>query len=156
MYHHKHMNEKYRKIHADMHFQWSAYLHVSACICLYFIPENLMTCTRYIQICTSSSSAYLYVSACICLYFVPEYMWICTEYMHQVRVIYCADCAARRPRIITYQQHQSVAQPMQQQVWFILTGARSLHVRRAVTAAAQAQAKKSTRLFGSQRQLEAT
>jgi hypothetical protein len=49
---------------------------------------------------------------------------------------------------------------MPQQAWFILTGARSLHVRRAVTAAAQAQAqaqaKKSTRLFGSQRQLEAT
>jgi hypothetical protein len=51
-----------------------------------------------------------------------------------------------------------MAQPMPQQVWFILTGARSLHVRRAVTAAAQAQAqaKKSTRLFGSHRQLEAT
>jgi hypothetical protein len=49
-----------------------------------------------------------------------------------------------------------MAQPMLQQVWFILTGARSLHVRRAVTAAAQAQAKKTTRLFGSQLQLEAT
>ena len=77
----QHMNEKYRQIHADMHYQRSAYLHVSVCICLYFIPDKLMVCTRYIQICTPSRSAYLYVSACICLYFFPEYLRICTEYI---------------------------------------------------------------------------
>ena len=120
---------------------WSAYLHVSDCICLYFMPDNLMICTRYIQICTPSRSAYLYVSACICLYFFPEYLRIYTEYMHQVRVISCADSAARRPRIISYRQHQSAAQPMPKQAWFTLTGGWSLHVRRAVTAAVQAQAK---------------
>jgi hypothetical protein len=38
-----------------------------------------------------------------------------------------------------------MAQPMPQQVWFILTSARSLHVRRAVTAAAQAQAQAKNR-----------
>ena len=77
----KHMDEKYRQIHADMHFQRSAYLHVSVCICLYVMPENLMICTRYIQICTSTGSAYLHVSDCICLYFFPEYVRICTEYI---------------------------------------------------------------------------
>ena len=77
----KHMDEKYRQIHADMHFQRSAYLHVSVCICLYFMPENLMICTRYIQIRTPTGSAYLHVSDCICLYFFPEYVRICTEYI---------------------------------------------------------------------------
>ncbi len=104
----KHMNEKYRQIHADMHLQRSAYLHVSACICLYFIPENLVICTRYIQMCTSSSRAYLYVSACICLYFFREYLRICTEYI-QIHASASCDLLRRFGRPQAQDNHLSAA-----------------------------------------------
>ena len=152
------MGEKYRQIHADMHFHRSAYLYVSACNCLYFIPENLMICTRYIQICTPSRIAYLYVSACICLYFFLEYLRICTEYI-QIHASASCDLLRRFGRTQAQDTHLAGDGTA--------NAAAGLAHRRAVVArsprghsgsagAGAGAGEKSTRLFGSQRQLEAT